>query len=91
MTSGAGDELRSTRNSGGVQSIERVFELLETMADAGGVMGCRSSRRSRGFRCLPSTGWSARSSTSATSARNPRVNMHSGRGWSGSATFPAGC
>jgi IclR family acetate operon transcriptional repressor len=39
MTSGAGDELRTTRNSGGVQSIERVFELLETMADAGGVIG----------------------------------------------------
>ena len=34
MTSGAGDDLRGTRNSGGVQSIERVFELLETMADA---------------------------------------------------------
>jgi len=39
MTSGAGDDLRTTRNSGGVQSIERVFELLETMADAGGVIG----------------------------------------------------
>ena len=39
MTSAAGDELRTTRNSGGVQSIERVFELLETMADAGGVIG----------------------------------------------------
>ena len=39
MTSGAGDEMRTTRNSGGVQSIERVFELLETMADAGGVIG----------------------------------------------------
>ena len=39
MTSGAGDDLRGTRNSGGVQSIERVFELLETMADAGGVIG----------------------------------------------------
>ena len=39
MTSDAGDDLRSTRNSGGVQSIERVFELLETMADAGGVIG----------------------------------------------------
>ena len=39
MTPGAGDDLRTTRNSGGVQSIERVFELLETMADAGGVIG----------------------------------------------------
>ena len=39
MTSGAGEDLRTTRNSGGVQSIERVFELLETMADAGGVIG----------------------------------------------------
>src|SRR6476660_9665270 len=39
MTSAAGDELRTTRNPGGVQSIERVFELLETMADAGGVIG----------------------------------------------------
>src|SRR5690242_11094577 len=39
MTSGAGDDLRGTRNPGGVQSIERVFELLETMADAGGVIG----------------------------------------------------
>ena len=44
MTSGAGDELRTTRNSGGVQSIERVFELLETMADAGGVIGHGDSR-----------------------------------------------
>src|SRR5262247_1280152 len=39
MTSGAGDDLPTTRSSGGVQSIERVFELLETMADAGGVIG----------------------------------------------------
>lgn len=39
MTPGAGDDMRTTRNSGGVQSIERVFELLETMADAGGVIG----------------------------------------------------
>ncbi|HEY1345042.1 MAG TPA: helix-turn-helix domain-containing protein, partial [Streptosporangiaceae bacterium] len=39
MTSGAGEDLPTTRNSGGVQSIERVFELLETMADAGGVIG----------------------------------------------------
>src|ERR1700746_2791430 len=39
MTSGAGDDLRGTRNPGGVQSIERVFELLETMAAAGGVIG----------------------------------------------------
>ena len=40
MTSGAEDDaLRTTRGPGGVQSIERVFELLETMADAGGVIG----------------------------------------------------
>jgi IclR family transcriptional regulator, acetate operon repressor len=39
MTSRAGGGLPTTRSSGGVQSIERVFELLETMADAGGVIG----------------------------------------------------
>jgi IclR family transcriptional regulator, acetate operon repressor len=40
MTSGAGDDIERTRRGpGGVQSIERVFELLETMADAGGVIG----------------------------------------------------
>jgi IclR family acetate operon transcriptional repressor len=40
MTSAAGDDVvRTARGPGGVQSIERVFELLETMADAGGVIG----------------------------------------------------
>jgi IclR family acetate operon transcriptional repressor len=40
MTSGAADDVaRTARGPGGVQSIERVFEVLETMADAGGVIG----------------------------------------------------
>jgi IclR family transcriptional regulator, acetate operon repressor len=40
MASAAGnDAVRTARGPGGVQSIERVFELLETMADAGGVIG----------------------------------------------------
>jgi hypothetical protein len=91
MTSGAGDDLRTTRNSGGVQSIERVFELLETMADAGGVIGLSQLASQSGFRCPPSTAWSARSWTLATSARSRRVSTRSGHGSSGSATFPAGC
>jgi IclR family acetate operon transcriptional repressor len=40
MASAARDDaVRTARGPGGVQSIERVFELLETMADAGGVIG----------------------------------------------------
>ncbi len=40
MASRVGDDiLGTTRSPGGVQSIERVFELLETMADVGGVIG----------------------------------------------------
>jgi len=35
----AGDEVSPRSGSGGVQSIERAFALLELMADAGGMMG----------------------------------------------------
>ncbi|MGV9571134.1 hypothetical protein ACWDRX_16900, partial [Streptomyces nigra] len=33
----------SARSSGGVQSLERAFDLLERMADAGGEVGPRRS------------------------------------------------
>lgn len=39
MTREAPHEASATARSGGVQSIARVFELLETLADHGGVMG----------------------------------------------------
>ena len=42
--------------AGGVQSIERAFDLLEMLADAGGALGLPNSRPSRGSRCPPCTG-----------------------------------
>src|SRR5687768_17029136 len=39
MRKSAAQSTRPGRASGGVQSLERAFELLEAMADAGGVIG----------------------------------------------------
>ena len=41
---------------GGVQSLERAFDLLELMADAGGEVGLSElAADSPGCRCRPST------------------------------------
>ena len=70
----AGSTTGSTTGSrsGGVQSIERAFALLEMLADAGGTHRAVPARRSSpGCRCRPSTAWSAPWSTWATCARSP--------------------
>ena len=73
------DENGGKARSGSVQSIERAFGLLEMMADAGGMMGLSQLARPPGCRCRRSTGWSARSWTSATCARSRRGSTCSAR------------
>ena len=41
---------------GGVQSLERAFDLLERMADAGGEVALSELSATAGCRCRPSTG-----------------------------------
>lgn len=41
---------------GGVQSLERAFDLLERMADAGGEVGLSELSASSGLPCRRSTG-----------------------------------
>jgi IclR family acetate operon transcriptional repressor len=87
MTSGAGDGLPTTRSSGGVQSIERVFELLETMADAGGVIGLSQLASQSGLP-LPTIHRLVRTLVDLGYVRQePSRDTRSGRGSSGSATF----
>lgn len=42
-------------SSGGVQSLERAFDLLERMADAGGEVGLSELSASSGLPCPRST------------------------------------
>jgi IclR family acetate operon transcriptional repressor len=50
----AGTAGKSNGAAGGVQSIERAFDLLEMLADAGGALGL--SELPPGSPCPPSTG-----------------------------------
>lgn len=46
---GDGTDATPTRSSGGVQSIERAFSLLETLADAGGTLGLSQLAQASGL------------------------------------------
>lgn len=49
------DASKPSAASGGVQSLERAFDLLERMADAGGEVGLSELSASSGLPCRPST------------------------------------
>ncbi len=68
------------RSAGGVQSIERAFTILETLATGGGVMGLSALAAESGCPCRPSTGWCAPWSTWATCGRSRPGSTRSGRG-----------
>ncbi len=65
--------------SGTIQSIERAFGLLETMADHGGTMGLSQLASSRACPFRRSTGCGP-SSTSPTCARTRAASISSRRG-----------
>ena len=64
--------------TGAVQSIERAFSLLESMADAGGTLGLSHWRTSPASHSPQSTDCCGRWSISATCARSHRANTFSG-------------